>query len=488
MRLAEFLESLPVLQGDLIGENLRLLPWESRLLADIENPKYRTVALSVARGNGKSCFMAAVGLWYLLHGSANSDVIVVAASFAQAKDVIGRFVRGWGAGRGLRFLDSANRWECHNDKTGARMLIKSCDPRRLHGLAPALILCDEPAQWPAYMSRPMFEACQTALGKISQSKLCAFSTRPERGTWFDSLLNSKDKSVAVHCYSADKCKHIFRVNAMKAANPSWDYFANLRDQIKVEARIAKRDNGALPAYKSYRLNLPLEANREMIVSLSDWKRLQHKAPRDTVCYVGIDLGSTDSLCAAAVFFPRTGRLEVYAGCGNNPALEVRERRDGAAYPAWYLAGDLWTFSGRVVPVAAFLEKVAAELRAVEVAHIGCDSYRLAELLDGLDELRLDWPSAEVRRGRHKSRAGGAFDIRAFQRLVLNGELSVARGRPMLEQAIANSEIGYDSAGNPKLLKAHQKQRIDVLSSAIIAVGAGQTFEDYDWSKYQITIC
>ena len=46
--------------------------------------------------------------------------------------------------------------------------------------------------------------------------------------------------------------------------------------------------------------------------------------------MGLDLGSTDSLSAAAILWPITGRLEVYACCATSDdyTLHDRGRADG----------------------------------------------------------------------------------------------------------------------------------------------------------------
>ena len=49
--------------------------------------------------------------------------------------------------------------------TGARVRCIGSDPRRAHGLAPVLVLADEPAQWPDTTGERMVAALRTAAGK-----------------------------------------------------------------------------------------------------------------------------------------------------------------------------------------------------------------------------------------------------------------------------------------------------------------------------------
>ena len=483
MQLIEFIETLPVVQGSRIGNCMKIMPWQRKLLKDVTSKKYHTIALSLGRGNGKSCLMAGVGLWQLMHGPANSDIVLVASSFAQTRDVMGRFLARWASDinegiadkkQRLKVWNSVNVFEVRCPKTGSRIITKGCDPKRMHGLAPSLVLADEPAQWPEHISRPMYEAISTSLGKIPNAKLCAFSTRPEPGSWFSKLLEGEQDEVAVHLYSADGIEDQFSMQALKAANPSMTQFPTLKKQLITEARQAEQDGGALPSYRAYRLNMPLETGRETIVQLADWLALDHRSARRVgPCYVGLDLGGSDSMTCASAFWPNTGRMEVYSGIGNNPALSIRARRDGLPYQEWKLDRSLWVFAGRVTPVDHFLRRLMIALEGVDVAYIGSDGYRKDEFLDALDGAGCKWPIPEIKRGKHKSRAGGAYDVRAFQRLVLKKDLHVSRGVGILQQSVGRSTIRWDAAGNPALDHKKRRDRIDALSATIIAVGAAR---------------
>ena len=58
--LTDYLEGLEVTQGQGIGEPFRLLPWERRFIRGAFATDH-DAALSVARGNGKTCLVSALG-------------------------------------------------------------------------------------------------------------------------------------------------------------------------------------------------------------------------------------------------------------------------------------------------------------------------------------------------------------------------------------------------------------------------------------------
>ena len=88
-----------------------------------------------------------------------------------------------------RTWDTSSLARIQNRQTGASIRCIGSDPRRAHGLAPSLVLADEPAQWPEGTSDRMLSALTTALGKQPNSKLVALGTRPaSEDHWFSRML------------------------------------------------------------------------------------------------------------------------------------------------------------------------------------------------------------------------------------------------------------------------------------------------------------
>ena len=81
---------------------------------------------------------------------------------------------------------------------------------------------------------------------------------------------------------------------------------------------------------------------------------------------------------------------------------------------------------------------------------------------------MPWPLTVMRSGTGPD---GSQAVRAFQRRVLTGGLSML-GNLSLSSAIKESTLRRDGNGNPAIDRARSHGRIDVLSAAILAVGAG----------------
>ena len=144
-------------------------------------------ALTVGRGNGKTTLTAGIATAALDGPLAvdRGEVVIVASSFEQARIGFGHVLAFLRAKYGdaledrrlWRVQDSANKAQITNRSNGALLKCVGSDPRRMHGLAPALLLADEGAQWEPGTAEAAMAALRTALGKIPDSRLdCAWDS------------------------------------------------------------------------------------------------------------------------------------------------------------------------------------------------------------------------------------------------------------------------------------------------------------------------
>ena len=194
-----YISSLTIGQGRLQGQPFEVLPWERRFCRSVLKAGLLQGGLSMGRGNGKTAFVAALATAALDGPLAfrGSEVGLVASSKEQARISYRHVVRYLGA----RVHDK-KRWRCcesqndvliENREQDVVLQVKAAEPRALHGMAPKLLLLDEPAQWPPTKVDAMFSALTTSLGKQPNSLLLALGTRPaEVGHPFSRLLESCD--------------------------------------------------------------------------------------------------------------------------------------------------------------------------------------------------------------------------------------------------------------------------------------------------------
>ena len=478
--IIDYLAGLNVTQGQGAGQPFNVLLWQSRFIRGAFGPDVTESALSVARGCGKTTLTAGIAC-AALDGplvTPRGETVIVASSFDQARisfehvtaflaDSIEDDPKRW------RIQDSANRASIEDRRTGARVRVLGSDPRRAHGLAPVLVIADEPAQWPPGTSDRMIAALRTSLGKIDGGRLIALGTRPaDSEHWFEKLLSGGADYSQVH--AARDSDPPFHARTWKRANPSLAYMPHLERTIRAEAGKARKDPAVLPAFRALRLNQGTsDVERASLLAAGTWETIEGDAIASGPCVWGVDLGTTAAASAIAAFWPDTGRLESLAAFGDTPGLSERGLRDGVGrmYMDMARRGELITTPGRVVDVPDLLREAMDRFGPPDA--VAADRWREGELRDGLDLAGI--PSASfVSRGQGFK--DGGEDVRAFRRACLTGKV-VPVVSLLMRAAMREAVTVSDPAGNSKLAKhteggRRSRARDDAAAAGILAVSVG----------------
>ena len=478
--LIAYLSRLEVSQGRLAGESLTVWPWQARFIRGGFRPGVADAALSVGRANGKTTILSGIAS-ATLDGPLmvpRGETILCASSFEQARIAFDHILAFMGPKlkdrTRWRLWDTAQRAQILNRDTGARVRCIGSDPRRAHGLAPVLVLADEPAQWPPATGEKMVAALRTAAGKQPHSRFVALGTRPAGAEhWFAKLLAGGADYAQTH--AARKGDPPFQKRTWQRANPSLPYLPDLEAAIRAEAKGARRDPSLLASFEALRLNLGTDDTEvEHLIGADLWREIEGDADMTGPVVWGIDLGTSAAQSAVAGYWPDTGALACLAAFPCLPSLDDRGRRDGVAglYRECARRGELVTLGQRATDVPALLALALA--RFGRPSRVVADRWREAELRDALDRAGIP-PRAkfEVRgMGYHD---GGA-DVRAFRRACADGRVTPAPSL-LLRSAMSEARTVTDPAGNSKLSKATQggrrlRARDDAAAAAILAVAAG----------------
>ena len=480
--LAAFIETLVIGQGDRAGEAFELLDWERQFLAGAFAPGIDSSALTLGRGNGKSSIVAAIAAAAVVGPLAvhRGECIAVASSFSQARIIFEHarsYLRPWIDADPLRYrvLDSQSAARIEDRQTGAVLRCIGSDSKRAHGLAPALILCDEPAQWPVNYSAAMFAALETAKGKLSGARLIALGTRPKSGlSWFAKLLEG-GPGVYAQAHVAPANASLDDPAAWEQANPSLSAFPALYAALRIEASRAVADPALAASFKALRLNQGVaDTEAATLIDADSWKRCETDAlpPRRGTMVLGVDLGGASAMTGAAAYWPHTGRLEAAAWFPDTPSLSERGLRDGVGglYGDLHQRGELLTTRGRTVPVADVLSWCMEHWGRPSLL-VG-DRYKSAELLQAADDASL--LGGVVFRGM--GYRDGGQDVSLFRRAVLDGRVKTPPS-VLVFTALEEAVVVLDGAGNSKLAKGHEggrriRHRDDVVAAAILAVAEG----------------
>ena len=482
--LTGYLGGLQIAQGRHHGQPFTLLPWERRFLRGaFRGPG--DAALTMARGNGKTTFVAGIACAALDGPLAEqmAESLVVASSFEQGlipfRHIMAfmwpKFERDGIGPRGRwRIQDSSNRASITDRRTGTMLRVLGSDPRRLHGAAPKLLLLDEVAQWPRERVEPMLSALRTSRGKIPDSRALWIGTRPAVSEHpFAKALAGGVTYAQTHAAKADDPP--FRRRTWRKANPSLDRMPDLEQIIRSEAAEAKQDPGALASFLALRLNLGVGDTQERgILDPGVWEGIEVGALHPRGRYsLGLDLGTSAAMSGAAAYWPDSGSLDAFAVFPELPSLEERGLRDGVGRLYVDMAGrnELLQRGRRVSDLRELLREVIGRWGAPSV--IATDRWREAELREVLEAVRFPRCALAVRGQGYKD---GGEDVREFRRAALDGRCHPIRSL-LLRAAMAEARVSVDPAGNEKLAKGREgwrraNARDDAAAAAILAVAEG----------------
>ena len=238
-------------------------------------------------------------------------------------------------------------------------------------------------------------------------------------------------------------------------------------------RAIARGGNALSTFRLYNRNERVSGEtRGLLLTVDQWLSCEtvDLPPRDGPAVVGVDLGGSASMSAAALYWPATGRLECFGAVPSSPSLGDRGAADGVSgrYLEMQERGELITLGDRVVPAAAFLHAIMRRLDGDALACLVADRYRQAEFEEAMAAAGVAAPVV----WRGQGFKDGAEDCERFRRAVFDGAVSVAPSL-LLRSAFADAVTLSDPAGNAKLAKGRSKGRIDAAAAAILAIAEGQ---------------
>ena len=416
-------------------------------------------ALSTARKNAKSAIAAVLALAYLCGPLRRPGWRGAIASITKEK--AGELRRQVGEIAEASTLDVRIRRSPYpgviESATGSLDTL-SADRTAGHASGYDLVIVDETGLLPE-RARDLLAGLRSSVS-ARNGKIRHISIRGDSPLFREILDNP---AVPSHVFAADDECAIDDESAWRAANPGLGIIKSVA-YMRAEVERIKGVPSDEASFRALDLNEELSPTREMVCSPGDLRScfaetLDCRGP----AYVGLDVGEAGSGTAAAAYWPRTGALRTWLAFGDTPTLKDRAKRDGADYPAMARRGELRVYPGRTVPVTAFIADVRADLVGVKVRGAYADAYKVGALRDC-----LPWPLTVVRSGCGPD---GSAAVRAFQSAILTNKLAL-RANLSLSSAIKESTLRRDGNGNPAIDRARSAGRIDILSAAILAVGAG----------------
>jgi phage terminase large subunit-like protein len=340
-RILAFLRSLELPEGPRAGRKMRVAPFQRDFIKGAFRPKCHTAVLSVARGSGKSCLSAGLASAECLGVISDQPrrLVIVASRTRDQSRIIWSFAEGLARSlpEELQKQLVFRRWpvlEIEFTGNGGGMIKAiASDAKNSLGSSPTLAICDEFGHWEREPGEALESALRTGLGKRSGRMIIISTSAPTDDAPLSQWLDHPKPGVFCADYRPPPGLPCDDLESLLMANPGSKFGVGPSpDWLLTEARLAVQRGGmALANCRLYLRNERVSVDgRSMLLDANAWGacEVSELPPRNGICVVGIDLGSSNSMSAAAFYWPQSFRLEVFATFPSKPSLADRGAADG----------------------------------------------------------------------------------------------------------------------------------------------------------------
>jgi len=480
----QFLETLRIPEGPMAGEPLVLAEYQKRFISGAMADGVMVALLSIGRGNAKTALAAGIALGSLMgiwDAQPRREILMAARNRDQAKTAFG-FMVGFIGGlseeeQELFTIRRGSRLEIEYSANGgglARCI--AADGRSILGGAPTLAVLDERAAWEKEKGDTLENAILSGLGKRAGRALIISTSAPDDTNTFSRWMDEPPPGCFVQEHRPSPGLPADDLDSLLIANPgAAEGIGASAEWLVAQARRAiARGGSALSSFRNLNRNERVASDdRSVLLTVDEWLSAEVNPDdlpeRSGPCILGVDLGGSRSMSAAAFYWPDTGRLEALGTFPAFPALADRGAADGVGgrYGEMHDRGELSVMGENTVPPGPWLAEIVRKLDGADLACIVGDRFRHAEFTEAMNAAGLRVPFI----WRGFGWKDGSEDIERFRRAVFDGEVAVAPSL-LLRSAFADAITLVDPANNHKLAKARSLGRIDAAAATVLAVAEG----------------
>ncbi len=337
-----------------------------------------------------------------------------------------------------------------------------------------MCLLDERGHWAMDKGDELEAALLSGLGKRNGRALIISTSAPDDTHPFSKWIDDPLPGSYVQEHRPPPGLPADDLPSLIVANPGSVFGIGTKmDRLEAMAKQAiARGGSSLNGFRLYNRNERVSGEtRDLLVTMDEWLACEAGDPplREGPVVIGIDLGGSASMTAAAFYWPETGRLECLGTFPASPSLLDRGIVDavGDRYVQMQDREELAVLGDKTVPVAAWLSQVVSHVEGQSIAAITMDRYKQSELLEALGRAGIRAPLV----WRGQGFRDGGEDCERFRRAVFDGKV-ITRPSLLLRSALADAVCLRDPSNNLKLAKARSNGRIDAAAASVLAVAEG----------------
>lgn len=445
---------------------------------------FRRLLLWIPRKNGKTEFLAALGLLFMtMDGLVGGEGYVFARDEQQARIVFSKMKTIIANSEDLNSQAIAyNRSIWFKALRAALQLLSGAEDGK-HGKGPSLIVGDEMHEWRSLEIANHLR--QGTGGRLQPMELYAStagktSNKPGVQMWEESkaILEGRvsDPATLVVLFAAPEGADFRDEAVWRAANPSLGLSPTLA-YLRREAALAENNPRQEAYFRCFHLNQWVEEYvRWLSVKVWDacageigWRDMA-TAMKGRRCWGAFDVSSTRDVTALLWVFEPVADDPKYRVVARFwvPADTVRERdeTDRTSYGEYVRMGALETTPGNTVDQNFVKLAVLEGLRDFDVLGVGWDPWNAQKLVTDLQADGMD-PALQIEMRQGIQTLGEPS--KHFERLVYTGLLDHG-GHPVLRWMAGNAVVRQDENLNFAPAKKRSAEKIDGIVAGVMAVG------------------
>lgn len=440
--------------------------------------RFPVLLIYVSRGAGKNGYLGFEDFCLLtpVNGIKHYNIDIFAMSEQQSKtsfkDVYNVLEEN------KSFMKKYFKWTKEvitNIKTGSEFAFNTSNPKTKDGFRPGKVDFDE---YHAYENMKLVDVAVTGLGKVPFPRRTIVTTDGDvRDGPLDTMLDKSRRILSGELPDNGMIPFICRIKNKDdiknpenwpMANPSYPYFANLQEEMKLEYDDYVIDPLGNASFATKRCNCPGGAIREDVVT--DWKNIKAtniiipQFEHGTNAVGGLDYASTEDFVSAAILVIQDGIDYVYQHTWICEASKDLPRIK-APLREWERRGLCEFVKGPEISPDLPSQWFDSMNERFNILKIGIDKYRytlmskaLAEygfLADKDGKIKIVRPSDEMQL------------IPTLTSLFNNNRIAVGDD-PLMRWCINNSKRVTSSAGNMTYGKIEPKSRKTDAFKALVA--------------------
>lgn len=460
-----------------------LLDWQMdvlRSLFDTYKPnglrQYNEAYIELPRKQGKTAFIAAVALYFLICGDIGEEIYVAASTRDQAGllyNAIADFVYNNTALQKDIAIYKNRTIECKRKRSTLRVLSRDADSA--HGLNPSIAICDELHTFPdselfdvlktGQLARPNRLLVSITTAGFNKQSFCYKKHEYAEGV-ADGSIN--DPHFYGKIYGLRDGDDWTDEAVWYRVNPSLGHTVGI-DAMRAAFIQAKNSPTEENAFKTLQLNSWLSTNSTFIpydiVAKCYDKEMDIADFIGENVYLGLDLSSTTDLTALSATFERDGAYYNFTWAFvPRDNIEKRSRVDKVPYLDWERDGVIIPTEGNVIDYRAIVDKIVWLKEQFNIVNLAIDRWGASQMV-----VMLQQEDVPVQ-GFGQGYSSMSVPTKAMQSAILSRNIKF--NSVVTLWCFGNAVAEIDAAENIKLIKNSRKknrERIDAAISSIMSL-------------------